>query len=357
VDDLDGVLLRLGLSGEGEDVLIRDRGSELSVRPRLVEEGAKGKEGRKADLGLAIGDLVDSEPLVGSSDETGKVPLDVLDVVELGGEGVVDVDDDDLPVGLTLVEESPADRQIRKRSANRASEWRRVNREGLHDTEDLDLLDLTDVADLLSDLANVEGVVVTGSLGLGVGLGRVLPGLGEGTVVPDVTVVREAVSDESELALRERTKQEARAVSSSSDLAVELSVKELTFLMSCLMGLKDSSLEISILAYTHHPTNNQTTEDKTWASLLSLAVLQGLSEKVRTLVHRGTSTIMLRMVLDSSAKRGISLQKPYRHVSSDPWMRDGSTRMSEKRALLEGGDDLALLLDVDSVLCRAGAVR
>jgi hypothetical protein len=122
VDDLDGVLLRLGLSGEGEDVLIRDRGSKLSVRPRLVEEGAKGKEGRKADLGLAIGDLVDSEPLVGSSDETGKVPLDVLDVVELGGEGVVDVDDDDLPVGLTLVEESPADRQIRKRSANRASE-------------------------------------------------------------------------------------------------------------------------------------------------------------------------------------------------------------------------------------------
>jgi len=37
------------------------------------------------------------------------VPLNVLDVVKLGGEGIVDVDDDDLPISLTLVEESPAD--------------------------------------------------------------------------------------------------------------------------------------------------------------------------------------------------------------------------------------------------------
>lgn len=125
VDDLGGVLFVLGLTREGEGV-----------------------------LGLSVGDLVDAEPLVGRADETGEVPLNVLDVVELGGEGVLDIDDDDLPVGLTLIEES-------------------------HDTEDLDLLDLTDVANLLTDLADIERVVVTLGLGLSMGLVGVLPSLSD----------------------------------------------------------------------------------------------------------------------------------------------------------------------------------
>jgi len=82
------------------------------------------------------------------------VPLDVLDVVQLGGERVENVDDDDFPVGLALIEKS-------------------------HNTEDLDLLDLANVANLLADLADVEGVVVAAGLGLSVGRSRVLPGLGE----------------------------------------------------------------------------------------------------------------------------------------------------------------------------------
>lgn len=120
---------------------------------------------------------VQARPGATHADKTREVLLDVLNVVELRGERVVDVDDDDLPVGLTLVEEG-------------------------HDAENLDLLDLADVADLLADLADVERVVVASRLGLGVDLGRVLPRLGEGTVVPDVTLVREAVADEAELALR-----------------------------------------------------------------------------------------------------------------------------------------------------------
>ena len=116
------------------------------------------------------------EPFVGSANETRKVTFDILDVVELGSEGIVDVYDEDLPVGLTFVEES-------------------------HDTEDLDLLDLTGVTDGFSDFANVERVVVTESLGLGVSVGRVLPSLRESTVVPDVTFVREAVANETEFAL------------------------------------------------------------------------------------------------------------------------------------------------------------
>jgi hypothetical protein len=146
-DDVHGVLLVLALAGEGELVL------RLSVR-----------------------DFVDAEPLVGGTEKTGQVPLDVLDVVEAGSERVVHVNDNDLPVSLTLVEES-------------------------HDTKDLDLLDLTDLGDKLANLAHIERVVVTVHLGLRVGDVGVLPGLGEGTVVPEVALVGEAVADEAQLAL------------------------------------------------------------------------------------------------------------------------------------------------------------
>jgi len=147
VDDFHGILLVFSLTGEGELV-----------------------------LGLAIGDLVDPEPLVCSPDETGQVTLDVLDVVQLGGKRVGNVNDDDLPVGLTLIEEG-------------------------HDTEDLDLFNLASVPDLFTDLANIERIVVTLGLGFRVGVVGILPGLREGTVVPDVAVVGETVANETQTAL------------------------------------------------------------------------------------------------------------------------------------------------------------
>lgn len=127
-------------------------------------------------LGLAVRDLVDTEPLVGGTEEARQVALNVLDVVELRGQRVVHVNDNDLPVSLLLVEKG-------------------------HDTEDLDLLDLAGVANKLADLADIERVVVTLGLGLGVDGVGVLPGLGEGTVVPEVALVGEAVADEAKLAL------------------------------------------------------------------------------------------------------------------------------------------------------------
>jgi hypothetical protein len=130
----------------------------------------------KLVLRLAIGNLVDTEPLIGGTEKTGQVSLNVLNVVQLGSERVVDINDNDLPVSLLLVEES-------------------------HDTEDLDLLDLTGVTDELTDLADIERIVVALSLGLRVDSVGVLPGLGEGTIVPEVTLVGEAVSDVSKLAL------------------------------------------------------------------------------------------------------------------------------------------------------------
>jgi hypothetical protein len=63
------------------------------------------------------------------------------------------------------------------------------------------LLDITRLGNELSDLADVERVVVALLLRLGMcGVG-VLPGLGEGTVIPQVAFVREAVADEAQLAL------------------------------------------------------------------------------------------------------------------------------------------------------------
>lgn len=78
--------------------------------------------------------------------------LNILNVVELRSQRVVDVDDDDLPVGLFLIKKG-------------------------HHTKDLDLLDLTGVADKLTDLADIERVVVTLGLGLRVDSVGVLPGL------------------------------------------------------------------------------------------------------------------------------------------------------------------------------------
>lgn len=105
-------------------------------------------------LWLSVWDLVDAEPLIGRSQKTWQVALDILDIVELWCQWVVDINDNDLPVGFLLVKES-------------------------HDTKDLDLLDLSWVADKLTDLADVQWVVVALGLGLWVDDIWVLPGLWE----------------------------------------------------------------------------------------------------------------------------------------------------------------------------------
>lgn len=162
-------------------------------------------------FGLAIGDLVNPahdevnntvltqctpnspEPLVCGPDQTRQMTFDIFNVVELGSEGVLDIHDDDFPIGLAFIEQR-------------------------HDAENLDLLDLADVADLFADFANIEGVIVALGLGLGVRLRGILPSLseqinknarpcqlttclGEGTVIPNVSVVGETVADETQSSL------------------------------------------------------------------------------------------------------------------------------------------------------------
>jgi hypothetical protein len=125
---------------------------------------------RELVLGLSVRDLVDPEPFIGSPEEARKVSLDILDIykwlqfhlygacriglytVELGSKRVFLVNDDDLPVGLLLVQEG-------------------------HNAEDLHAFDLAGIGDQLSDLANIKRVIVTLGLGLGVDGVGVFPGL------------------------------------------------------------------------------------------------------------------------------------------------------------------------------------
>ena len=119
--------------------------------------------------------------------------LNILDVIQLGRQRVIDIDDDNFPIGLFFVEKS-------------------------HDAEDFDLLDLTSVADELANFADVERVVISLCLGFRVNDVGIFPGLGarsvqfrqnveviahfrEGTVVPQVAFVGEAVANKSKLAL------------------------------------------------------------------------------------------------------------------------------------------------------------
>lgn len=110
------------------------------------------------------------------------------------------------------------------------------------------------------------------------------------------------------------------------------------------MGLKDSSLEISNLALVQRGTSTTTV----W-SQLSRRLLCGPREK---------SSSLFRMVLASSAKRGMSLSCQlvimlYAHVDGLPPNGVCATR---DRYALEGRDDLAVLFSVHAVLQSVGGL-
>ena len=102
--------------------------------------------------------------------------LDILNIIELRSQWVVDIDDDNLPVGLLLIKKS-------------------------HDTKDLDLLDLTRVSDQLTDLADIQWIVVT--LGLGLGVDDV-------GVLPCLTLWLEALYDKGAICILEGRRHSSR---------------------------------------------------------------------------------------------------------------------------------------------------
>ena len=83
------------------------------------------------------------------------MPFNILDIVQLGRKRIVNVDDENLPIGLAFVEKG-------------------------HDAQDFDLLDLADIAYLFSDFTDVERVVVSFCFCFGMNLVGVFPSLCEG---------------------------------------------------------------------------------------------------------------------------------------------------------------------------------
>ena len=92
------------------------------------------------------------EPFIRGTYEARQVALDVLDIVQFGCERILDVDHEDLPVRLALIEKR-------------------------HYPEDLDLLDLSNVADLFANLADVQRIVVAPGLSLSMLVSGIFPRL------------------------------------------------------------------------------------------------------------------------------------------------------------------------------------
>uniref|UniRef100_A0A182U5M9 Secreted protein n=1 Tax=Anopheles melas TaxID=34690 RepID=A0A182U5M9_9DIPT len=131
---------------------------------------------RELILRLAVRDLVDLEPLDRGAQQPGEHRLHVADIVHLIGQRVVHVDRDNLPVRFALVDQ-------------------RDRAEYFH------LQHLAPLRNARANLEHIDGIVIALAAGVRVQVVRVLPGLRERTVVPDVAVVREAVGDEPQLAL------------------------------------------------------------------------------------------------------------------------------------------------------------
>lgn len=97
--------------------------------------------------------------------------LQILDVVKLLSKRIIDVDGDDLPIGLAC-----ADRLSTSCDPIPGGSMRTLIDQG-HGAEDLDLLDVTSLSDGLADLADVEGILVTEGIRVGVLVRGILPGL------------------------------------------------------------------------------------------------------------------------------------------------------------------------------------
>ena len=107
---------------------------------------------RKLVLWLSVWDLVNTEPLIRSPQYPRQMTFHVLDIVEFRRQWIVDINDDDLPVGLLFIEQG-------------------------HHAKNFDLLDLAWFGYEFANFANVERVVVSFGFRFRMGLVWVFPGL------------------------------------------------------------------------------------------------------------------------------------------------------------------------------------
>lgn len=124
-------------------------------------------------LGFAVRHLVELEPLDRGAQESREELFDVLDVLHLISKRVVDVDSQELPVSLALIDQRQS-------------------------SEDLHLDDVTTRSHSRANLADVDRVVVAFAPGGLVNMLGPLPRLRQSSIVPDVAFVRENVGNETE---------------------------------------------------------------------------------------------------------------------------------------------------------------
>lgn len=106
--------------------------------------------------------MIKPKPFICGSQEAWKVSLDILHVIQLWCQRIVDINGNDFPVRLFLVQKS-------------------------HDSQDLDLLDLAWVSDRFANFADIERIIVTFCLRFGMNDVGIFPSLREGTIVENVT--------------------------------------------------------------------------------------------------------------------------------------------------------------------------
>lgn len=116
------------------------------------------------------------EPFEGSLQQAGEDLFNVVDIVQLVGHRIGDINGEHLPVGFTLIDQC-------------------------QNAEHFDLNDLTTRGDARTNFQSVDWIVVAFAAGRCVQMFRILPRLWQCTVIPDISVVWETVGYKAEFAL------------------------------------------------------------------------------------------------------------------------------------------------------------
>merc|ERR1719184_5246 len=125
---------------------------------------------------LSIRHLVDFKPFHSCFEKSWHNLVNIVDIIQIVSKRIIDINSNQLPVSFALVNHS-------------------------EDTQHFHLDHGAPLVDSLTNLTNINRIIVTLAVGGGVGMVWILPCLRDCPVVPDIPVVREAVSNIPKFAL------------------------------------------------------------------------------------------------------------------------------------------------------------